>query len=136
VDSPKITHVSLAAAAKRAKPLQGTAPTWRFEVPRSGRGRIANAVMAGERRDIPQFNRRYATSISTRSVFPESMFPSKVSRYALRSFAVRLAVVYRRDLQDVGQTVQMARDCVKVHSDALHCFVLLIAAPNFRLRIQ
>jgi len=33
----------------------------------------------GECRDIPPFNRRYATPISTRSAFPVSMFPSKLN---------------------------------------------------------
>jgi hypothetical protein len=34
---------------------------------------------SAECRDIPPFNRRYATPISTRSVFPESMSPPKLN---------------------------------------------------------
>ena len=46
VDTPKTTYVSLAAVEERAQPLQGAAPTWRLEVPRGGRGRFTDGVLA------------------------------------------------------------------------------------------
>src|SRR5271167_1138267 len=46
VDPPKITLVSLAAVAERAKSLQGTTPTWRAKVPGSGRGRFTDGLLA------------------------------------------------------------------------------------------
>jgi len=39
-------------------------------------------------------------------------------------------------LQDAIQTAQVASNLVKVHSDALHRFALLIAAPDLQLGIQ
>ena len=46
VDPPKTPHVSLAAVAERAQPLQGTLPPWRAKVPGSGRRRFADGVLA------------------------------------------------------------------------------------------
>ena len=46
VDSPEITLVSLAAVEERAKPLQRTAPSRRTKVPRGGRCRFTNRVLA------------------------------------------------------------------------------------------
>ena len=46
VDPPIIPHVSLAAVAERAQPLQGTQPPWRAKVPGSGRRRFADGFLA------------------------------------------------------------------------------------------
>jgi hypothetical protein len=46
MDPSKATIVSLAAMAKRPQPLQGTAPAWCAEVPRGGRRRLADRVLA------------------------------------------------------------------------------------------
>src|SRR4051812_49924340 len=46
VDPPKTTHVSLAAVAERAQPLQGTLPPWRAKVPSRGRRRFADGFLA------------------------------------------------------------------------------------------
>ena len=46
MDPPKATSVPLAAIAKRPQPLQGTAPAWPAEVPRSGCRRLADRFLA------------------------------------------------------------------------------------------
>ena len=46
VDPPKITLVSLAAVAERAQPLHRTAPSWRTQVPCSGRRRFTDGALA------------------------------------------------------------------------------------------
>src|SRR6516165_428603 len=46
LDPPKITLVSLAAVAERAQPLRRTAPSWRTQVPCSGRRRFTDGALA------------------------------------------------------------------------------------------
>ena len=46
VDPPETTYIYLAAVAERTEPLQGTAPTWRSQVERRGRGRFTDRILA------------------------------------------------------------------------------------------
>src|SRR5208337_3254187 len=59
-------------ARHTAKPLRGVTPSRRSKVCRSGRSWFTNRALAYVR-TFRRSNKPYATSISSRSVFPESM---------------------------------------------------------------
>ena len=77
VDPSKIARVSLAAVGEPgAKPLRGVAPS-QLSKSLPQRSQLVHQLGSGACPDIRRSNRPYATSFSSRSLFPESMRPPK-----------------------------------------------------------